>query len=36
MTRLGLWEVDGNGNSAISGDHVTDQEYRANKEINHS
>src|SRR5207253_9185636 len=29
MTHLALWEVDGDGNSAIWGDQVTDDEYRA-------
>jgi hypothetical protein len=29
MTHFALWEVDGDGNSAIWGDHVTDEEYRA-------
>ena len=29
MTHLALWEVDESGNSAVWGDHVTDDEYRA-------
>jgi quercetin dioxygenase-like cupin family protein len=29
MTHLALWEVDASGNSAIWGDHVTDDEYHA-------
>jgi hypothetical protein len=37
MTHMALWEVDGDGNSAIWGDRVTDDEYRiADKELNHS